>query len=182
METSFFGRAVSRSHKLFSLPLDYFFWMRSWRNAWHHQLGSRKEVLNANTQITNLFILAVLVRWKSLFFIFLDPTSSFLLEWMETHIFWARPFKIAQAFFSSLGLLFWMRSWRNAWHHQHGSRKEVLNVGKKFVIELYVIWSWWKIKFQNKREIHQLGFFSFTPVLNNLNKLDFCCNLVALLQ
>ena len=45
--THLFGRALTRSHKLFFLPMDYFFGMRSWRNAWHHHLGSQKGLLNA---------------------------------------------------------------------------------------------------------------------------------------
>ena len=47
LETHLFGRALTRSHKLFFLPMDYFFGMRSWRNAWHHHLGSQKGLLNA---------------------------------------------------------------------------------------------------------------------------------------
>ena len=109
------------------------------------------------TQITN-FSFQELVRRKSSFFsIFWTPPPFF--SWVNGNTsFWARPPKIAQAFLLAIGLPFWMRSWRNAWQHQLGSRKGVLNAEKKFVIELYVIRSWWKIKFKNKREIHQLVF------------------------
>ena len=40
--THLFGRALTRSQKPFFLPMDYFFGMRSWRNAGYHHLGSQK--------------------------------------------------------------------------------------------------------------------------------------------
>ena len=63
----------------------------------------------ANTQITNFFVSGASTAKMILFQIF-GLYLHFFLELMETHLFWARPFKIAQAFFPSLGLLFWMRS------------------------------------------------------------------------
>ena len=45
---------------------------------------------------------------------------------------------------------------------------------KVIVIELCVIKSWWKIKFNKQKKFISL-FLSFKPVLNNLN----CCNGVA---
>ena len=45
--THLFGRTLTRSQKLFLLPMDYFFEMRSWRNAWHHHLGSQRGLQNA---------------------------------------------------------------------------------------------------------------------------------------
>ena len=127
------------------------------RIDWHHVTSVR---FTANTQIAN-FSFQVLVRRKSLFFNFLDSTLIFFLsEWK--HIFWARPPKIAQAF--RLLLDYFLDAFlkkRMAAPMQLGSRKGVLNAGKKFVIELYVIKSWWKIKFKNKREIPQ---FVFSPL------------------
>ena len=112
----------------------------------------------ANTQITN-FSFQVLVRRKSLFFNFLDSTSIFLLsEWK--HIFLGAPSQDRTSFFPCYWTTFldaFLKK-RMAAPMQLGSRKGVLNAGKKFVIELYVIRSWWKIKFKNKREIHQLVF------------------------
>ena len=57
----------------------------------------------------NLFISGI-SRSKIIIFQFFGFYIHFFLELMETHLFWARPFKITQAFFPALGLLFWMRS------------------------------------------------------------------------
>ena len=125
------------------------------RFDWHYVTSVR---FTANTQITN-FSFQVLVRRKSLFFNFLDSTSIFLLsEWK--HIFLGAPSQDRTSVFPCYWTTFldaFLKK-RMAAPMQLGSRKGVLNAGKKFVIELYVIRSWWKIKFKNKREIHQLVF------------------------
>ena len=128
------------------------------RIDWHHVTSVR---FTANTQIAN-FSFQVLVRRKSLFFNFLDSTSIFLLsEWK--HIFLGAPSQERTSVFPCYWTTFldaFLKK-RMAAPMQLGSRKGVLNAGKKFVIELYVIKSWWKIKFKNKREIPQ---FVFSPL------------------
>ena len=78
----------------------------------------------ANTQITNFFIsgtnTSILIIFR-----FLDSTAIFFLtEWKR--IFLVAPSQDRKSFFSSPldYFLFWTRSWRNAWRHQLGSRKE----------------------------------------------------------
>ena len=62
-------------------------------------------VLLQTQKITNFFISGTSTS-KIIIFQFFGPYLHLFLEWMETHLFWARPFKIAQAFFTALGLLF----------------------------------------------------------------------------
>ena len=125
------------------------------RIDWNYVTSVR---FTANTQITN-FSFQVLIRRKSLVFNFLDSTSIFFLsEWK--HIFLGAPSQDRTSFFRCYWTTFldvFLKK-RMAAPMQLGSRKGVLNAGKKFVIELYVIRSWWKIKFKNKKEIHQLVF------------------------
>ena len=76
---------------------------------------------------------------------------------MDAHCFWARPLKIAQGFFSTFLLRFgcvleethgttYLEVVRRCWRKDR-------NFNIKFnVTELYVIKSWWKIKF-NKRKV-----------------------------
>ena len=82
---------------------------------------------------------------------------------------------------------FWMRSWRNAWHYLFGSRtwgaegRQELKVN---VIELYVIKSWWKIKFNKRKVYHQLvclfAFLFFFPLIKPaLNNLDTLIDVVT---
>ena len=52
--------------------------------VWCH--ASDRLCFTANTQMTN-FSFQVLVRRRSLFLIFLDLSSLFLLDWLETHLF-----------------------------------------------------------------------------------------------
>ena len=52
--------------------------------VWCH--ASDRVCFTANTQMTN-FSFQVLVRRRSLFLIFLDPSSLFLLDWLGTHLF-----------------------------------------------------------------------------------------------
>ena len=59
----------------------------------------------ANTQITNFFISGTSTAKMILFQIF-GLYLHFFLELMETHLFWARPFKIAQAFSLPLDYFF----------------------------------------------------------------------------
>ena len=47
LEHIFWGGPLQDRTSFFSLPMNYFFGMRSWRNAWHHHLGSQKGLLNA---------------------------------------------------------------------------------------------------------------------------------------
>ena len=60
----------------------------------------------ANTQMTN-FLFQALVRRRSLFFNFFGLYLHFFSWVIGNTSFWARPYKIAQAFFPAHGLLFW---------------------------------------------------------------------------
>ena len=130
---------------------------------------------SVNTKITNFSISGTSTSKIIYFSVFWTLPPSF--SWRLMDPFWARPFKIAQPFFCYIGTIFWMRSWRNAWHHllfwkseaKCWMQRRIIYI-RGIVIELYVIKSWWKIKFNNKTKIHQLYFFPLN--VNNINKLD----------
>ena len=90
--------------------------------------ASDRVCFTANTQMAS-FSVQVLVRRRSLFSIFLDSSSLFFAWLIGNTSFWARPYKIAHAFFLPMDYFFGMRSWRNAWHHHLGSQKGLLNGG-----------------------------------------------------
>ena len=120
------------------------------------------------------------MRRKSISLSFFDSSATFFKsEW--THIFWARPLKIAHGFFrpfycvldaflkKRMALPIW-KSYVRCWRKNRNS-----NI-KFNVIELYVIKSWWKIKFNKRKVYHQLFFSFFLSVklaLKNLDKLDY---------
>ena len=101
------------------------------------------------------------------FICFLDSSASFFQEWMDAHFLGApsrdrtwlsvfRPFYcVLEAFLKKrMALPIW-KSYVRCWR-KNG------NFNIKFnVIELYVIKSWWKIKFNKRKVYHQLSFFSF---------------------
>ena len=119
-----------------------------------------------NTKITNFSISGTSTS-KIIYFFYLFWTLPPSSSWRLMDPFWARPFKIAQPFFYYIGTIFWMRSWRNAWHHLLCWKSEVKSwmqriiYIKGIVIELYVIKNWWKIKFNNKTKNSSALFFSF---------------------
>ena len=116
------------------------------------------------------------LRWKSHIFPFFGLFQEWIIEWR--HIFLGAPLSRSQMDFVFYTFsTFWMRSWRNAWHQLYQSRKTSAKWRAEtdlyidaVVSELYVIKSWWIIKFSNGN-IHQLVFSLSTRVLNNLNKL-----------
>ena len=83
LEDVFFGRALSRSS---TCTPNWLFDLCSKKHwvVWCH--ASDKVCFTANTPMTN-FSFQVLVRRRSLFSIFLDSSSLFLLDWLGTHLF-----------------------------------------------------------------------------------------------
>ena len=121
-----------------------------------------------------------MLRKSTSFLFWTSPPLFFEKEW--THIFWARPLKIAHGFFrpfycvldaflkKRMALPIW-KSYVRCWRKNR-------NFNIKFnVIELYVIKSSWKIKFNKRKVYHQLSFFFFflsvKLALKNLDKLDY---------
>ena len=114
---------------------------------------------SVNTKITNFSISGTSTSKIIYFSVFWTLPPSF--SWRLMEHFWARPFKIAQPFFYYIGTIFWMRSWRNAWKSEVKSWMQRTNIYiREIVIKLYVIKSWWKIKFnkQNKKFINLIFF------------------------
>ena len=79
--------------------------------------------------------------------------------------------------------LFWMRSWRNAWHRRHMWKKLViygstyLKIQLIVVIKLYVISTWKTIKSDKQKVYHHV----LTITIQQYRKLfRVCCNRVAL--
>ena len=100
-KTSFWARPLKIEHAKLIIWLVL---KKTLSCVWCH--ASDRVCFTANTQMTN-FSFQVLVRRRSLFLIFLDPSSLFLLDWLIGNTsFWAHPYKIAQAFFPAHGLLF----------------------------------------------------------------------------
>ena len=96
-------------------------------------------------------------------FIFFDSSATFFKsEW--THIFWARPLKIAHRFFQPFYCVFEaflkkrveLPIWKSCMTCWRKSRNFNIKIN---LIELYVIKSWWKIKFKKRKVYHQLAFF-----------------------
>ena len=92
--------------------------------------------------------------------IFFWLLRHFFQEWMDAHFLGApsqdRPFYcVFEAFLKKrMALPIWkscMTGWRK-------SRNFNININ---LIELYVIKSWWKIKFNKRKVYHQLAFFPF---------------------
>ena len=113
-----------------------------------------------NTKITNFSISGTSTS-KIIYFFYVFWTLPPSFSWRLMELLWARPFKIAQPFFYYIGTIFWMRSWRNAWKSEVKSWMQRTNICiREIVIELYVIKSWWKIKFnkQNKKFINLIFF------------------------
>ena len=109
-------------------------------------------------------------------FIFFGLLRHFFQGWMDAH-FLGAPFQ--DDFFPTTVLRFGC-----VLEETHGITylkvvREVLKEGKELkvnVIELYVIKSWWKIKFNKRKVYHQLFFSFFLSVklaLKNLDKLDY---------
>ena len=115
-------------------------------------------------------------------FIFIGLLRHFFQGWMDAH-FLGAPFQ--DDFFPTTVLRFGC-----VLEETHGITylkvvREVLKEGKELkvnVIELYVIKSWWKIKFNKRKVYHQLVclfvfvlfcfFLLIKSALNNLDKLD----------
>ena len=120
---------------------------------------------SVNTKITNFSISGTSTSKIIYFSVFWTLPPSF--SWRLMDPFWARPFKIAQPFFYYIGTIFWMRSWRNAWHHllfwkseaKYWMQRRIIYI-RGIVIELYVIKSWWKNKVsQTKQKFISFIFF-----------------------
>ena len=117
---------------------------------------------------------------KSISLSFLDSSATFFSFF--AHFFGRALSRSRMAFFFNLFTVFWMRSWRNAWHCLFGSRRNAaegiagtLISSRVNVIELYVINIWRKIKFNKRKVYHQFVFFFFSlikPALKNLDKLN----------
>ena len=120
------------------------------------------------------------MRRKSISLSFFDPSATFFKsEW--THIFWARPLKIVHGFFQPFYCVFEaflkkrmaLPIWKSCMTCWRKSRNFNIKIN---LIELYVIKTWWKIKFKKRKVYHQLAFFSFffsQTSTKHLDKLDY---------
>ena len=80
-KTSFWARPLKIEHAKLIVWLVL---KKTLTCVWCH--ASDRVCFTANTQMTN-FSFQVLVRRRSLFSIFLDSSSLFLLDWLGTHLF-----------------------------------------------------------------------------------------------
>ena len=77
---------LARSHKIEHVHAKLIVWLvlkKTLSCVWCH--ASDKVCFTAKTQMTN-FSFQVLVRRRSLFSIFLDSSSLFLLDWLGAHL------------------------------------------------------------------------------------------------
>ena len=125
---------------------------------------------------------------KSITYLFWTPPLHFFQERMDAHFFgralsrshmaFFRPFYgVLDAFLKKRIALSIRKSYVRCW------RKDRKFSIKFNVIELYVVKSWWKIKFNKRKLYHQLicfffylfffFFFQIKPALKHLGKLDY---------
>ena len=139
------------------------------------------SVIAMKTQTTNSFNFRCVGNQQV--YLFFGLLRHFFQEWMDAHFLGApsrdrtwlsvfRPFYcVLEAFLKKrMALPIW-KSYVRCWRKNRNS-----NI-KFNVIELYVIKSSWKIKFNKRKVYHQLSFFFFflsvKLALKNLDKLDY---------
>ena len=96
---------------------------------------------------------------------FFGLRRHFFQEWMDAH-FLGAPFKdrtwLFSTFYCVLEAFLKKRMALPIWKSYERCWRKRRNFNIKFnVIELYVIESWWKIKFNKRKIYHQLSFFFF---------------------
>ena len=99
-KTSFWARPLKIEH---AKRIVWLVLKKTLSCVWCH--ASDRVCFTENTQMTS-FSFQLLVRRRSLFFNFFGLYLNFFAWLIGNTSFWARPYKIAQAFFRAHGLLF----------------------------------------------------------------------------